>query len=94
MSDPLSIAGSVAGLISLGITVTQTLVDFYTAYKHQDSELIGTIKSLDSLLTILLSLKQALLNRKFAVDARDLIKKIQTSIENCDELIYELQGEC
>ena len=94
MSDPLSIAGSVAGLISLGITVTQTLVDFYTSYKHQDSELIGTIERLDNLLTILLSLKQALSNRKFAVDERDLIKKIQTSIENCDELIYELQGEC
>lgn len=94
MSDQLSIAGSVAGLISLGITVTQTLVDFYTSYKHQDSELIGTIEKLDSLLIILQSLKNALSNRGFEADERDLIKKIQTSIENCDELIYELHGEC
>ena len=94
MSDPLSVAGSLAGLISLGIQVTQSLVDFYTSYKHQDSELFGTIEKLDTLLTILQSLKGALSNRKFEADERDLIKKIQTSIENCDELIHDLQEEC
>jgi hypothetical protein len=30
MADPLSVAGSVVGIISLGITVTQGLVNFYT----------------------------------------------------------------
>ena len=30
--EPLSVAASVAGLISLGIQVTQSLVDFYNAY--------------------------------------------------------------
>ena len=94
MGDPLSVAGSIADLISLGIQVTQSLVDFYTSYKNQDSELIGTIEKLDSLLIILQSLKKALPNRKFEVDERNLIEKIQTSIENCDELIYELQDEC
>lgn len=29
MADPLSVAGSVVGIISLGITVTQALIDFY-----------------------------------------------------------------
>ncbi len=94
MSNPLSIAGSVAGLISLGIQVTQSLVDFYTSYKNQDSELIGTIEKLDSLLNILQSLKKALSNRRFEMNERSLIKNIETSIENCDELIHELQGEC
>lgn len=94
MSDPLSIAGSVAGLVSLGIQVTQLLVDFYTSYRYQDSQLVGTIEKLDSLLIILKSLEKALSNRKFEVDERDLIKKIEISIENCDELIHELQGEC
>ena len=81
-------------MVSLGIQVTQLLVDFYTSYKYQDSQLVGTIEKLDSLLIILKSLEKALLNRKFQVDERDLIKKIETSIENCDELIHELQGEC
>lgn len=91
MGDPLSIAGSAAGLLSPGIQVMQSLVDFYTLYKDQDSELAGTIEKLDSLLVILESLEKALSNRKFQVDERSLIKNIETSIENCDELIHELR---
>ena len=94
MSDPLSIAGSIAGLISLGIQVTQSLVDFYTSYKHQDSELASTIEKLDSLLIILESLEKALSNRQFQEDERSMIKNIETSIKNCDELIHDLQAEC
>lgn len=81
-------------MISLGIQVTQSLVDFYTSYKHQHSELAGTIEKLDSLLIILESLEKTLSSRKFQVDERSLIKSIETSIENCDELIHELQAEC
>ena len=52
MTDPLSVAASVAGLISLGIQVTQSLADFYNAYENRDSELVHTIERLDSLLDI------------------------------------------
>ena len=41
MTDPLA----VAGLLSLGIQATQPLVDFYTVYKHQDSELLSINKT-------------------------------------------------
>ncbi len=94
MGEPLSIAASVAGLMSLGIQVTETLVDFYSSYKHQDSDLVGTIEKLNNLLTILKSLENTLSNRNFQVDERSLIKSIETSIRNCDRLIHELQGEC
>lgn len=94
MGEPLSIAASIAGLMSLGIQVTETLVDFYSSYKHQDSDLVGTIEKLNNLLTILKSLENTLSNRNFQVDERSLIKSIETSIRNCDRLIHELQGEC
>lgn len=94
MADPLSIAGSVAGLLSLGIQVTQSLLDFYTVYKNQDSERVGITDKLDSLLVIFESLEKALSNREFQVDERKLIKNIETSIKNCDKLIRELQAEC
>ena len=94
MADPLSIVAGVAGLISLGIQVAQSLVDFYTLYKHQDSELVGTIEKLDILVIILKSLKKSLSDRKFQVDEISLIEKIETSIENCKDLIHDLQGEC
>ncbi len=43
MTEPLSVAASVAGLISLGIQVTQSLVDFYNAYKNRDLDLVHNI---------------------------------------------------
>lgn len=81
-------------MISLGIQVTRSLVGFYTSYKPQDSELAGSIEKLNSLLTILESLQKTSSNRRFQADERSLIKEIETSIGNCDELIHELQAEC
>ena len=94
MSDPLSIAAGAAGLISLGIQVTQSLVDFYNAYRNRDSDLIHTTARLESLLSIFQSLEQTLSDRKFQADERGLINNIEASIQNCDELIQELQDEC
>ena len=48
MIEPLSVAASVAGLISLGIQVTQSLVSFYNAYENRDSDLVHIIERLDS----------------------------------------------
>ena len=94
MADPLSIAGSVAGLISLGIQATQSLVEFYSSYKHQDSEIAGMTERLESLLSVLQTLDETLSNRKFQADEQRLIRNIETSLENCDEFIQELQEEC
>ncbi|KAJ5807728.1 hypothetical protein N7474_008997 [Penicillium riverlandense] len=49
MADPLSIASGIAGLLSLGIQVTQSLVSFYTAYKDQDNDLAKITQHLDKL---------------------------------------------
>lgn len=94
MSDPLSITGSVVGVISLGIQVIESLVEFYSSYKHQDSEIAGMTDRLESLLTILQTLDKSLSKRKFQVDEQDLIGNIETSNKNCEELIKELQEEC
>ena len=93
MSDPLSVAASVAGLISLGITVSQSLVDFYKSYEDLDSDLNGTMKRLESLLEIFSYLGETVSNRKFQADERGLVKNIEASISECDKLIHELQDE-
>ena len=56
MGEPFSILTGVAGLISLGIQVTQSLIKFYSLYKHQDSEIASTTESLESVSSILQSL--------------------------------------
>ena len=94
MTEPLSVAGSVAGLISLGIQVTQSLVNFYNAYKNRDSDLVHMIERLDSLLDIFQRLKKTLSARHFQVDERSLVESIETSIKSCEEWIQELQDEC
>ena len=94
MADPLSISGGVAGLISLGIQVTRSLVEFYTSYKHQDSEIASMTERLENFSSVLQNLDKTLSNRKFQADEQDLIGSIETSIRNCDELIQELQEEC
>ncbi len=94
MTDPLSVAGSAAGLISLGVQVTESLVDFYNAYKDLDSDLVVITRKLECLLKIFYSLEKAIADRNFQEDERDLIRNIETSIRTCDELIQELQDEC
>ena len=90
MTEPLSIAASVAGLVSLGIQVTQSLVDFYTSYKHQESDLVNTTEKLESLVDIFQELEKTLVDRKFQKDERSLIEKIEKTIKDCDKSIKKL----
>jgi uncharacterized protein YxeA len=63
MTDPLSLAAGVAGLLSLGVQVTQSLFNFYSAYKDQASDLVQITQNLENLLSILTSLDKALQTR-------------------------------
>ncbi|KAJ5998783.1 hypothetical protein N7451_006593 [Penicillium sp. IBT 35674x] len=92
MADPLSIASGVAGLLSLGIQVTQSLVDFYSAYKNQTSDIAKIAQGLESLLAIFRSLEGALQDRQPRTDA--LLQEIERSTEGCHSIIKELQTEC
>lgn len=91
MADTLSIAGSVVGVILLGIQVTQSLVDFYNSYRHQDFELRCITERLEGLIEIFQSLERTLSSRTLQVDERN---SIETSIVNCNEQIQDLQEEC
>ncbi|KAL5002549.1 hypothetical protein BDV10DRAFT_191363 [Aspergillus recurvatus] len=94
MGDPLSIASGVAGLLSLGIQVTQSLIDFYSAYKDQDSDLIQITQNLGNLLVIFTALDDALQSHRLRIDDQDLLKSIDKSIWACNEIIKELEAEC
>lgn len=94
MTDPLSVATGIAGLISLGIQVTGSLVEFYTSYKGQDAEVARTTKNLESLLGAFKSLSSTLQSRTFRPDEQELVKSIESSVYECDEYIQELKEEC
>jgi hypothetical protein len=94
MGDPFTVAVSVAGLLSLGIQVTQSLVDFYASYKDRDSNLTSTSQELESLLGILQHLGKVLASRRFEADERGLIERIENAIKDSEEAIKELKDEC
>ncbi|KIY01694.1 uncharacterized protein Z520_01832 [Fonsecaea multimorphosa CBS 102226] len=94
MTDPFSIVTGFAGLISLGIQVTESLVEFYAAYKDQDANVARTTARIESLLTLFRSLDAALKKRTFQPDEQDLIKNIESSVHTCEDIIREMQDEC
>jgi hypothetical protein len=94
MTDPLSVAAGLAGLITLGIQVTKSLIEFYTSYRGQDTDVARTTGSLESLLSTFRCLHDALRSRIFRPDEQGLIKNIESSLCKCDELIQELKKEC
>ncbi|KAL8718670.1 MAG: hypothetical protein Q9225_004223 [Loekoesia sp. 1 TL-2023] len=91
--DGLSVAASVAGVVSLGIQVTRSLVDFYSAYKNQKFDIAYTIKKLEHLLGVLEILRNQTADRTFLADEQDLPKNIEGSIQVCEEYIRDLQSE-
>jgi hypothetical protein len=93
MADPLSVAGSVVGIISLAVTVTKSLVDFYTTTRDRKSDTAYTVSKLNRLLDLLEILHSQLADRTFRPDERDLLDNIERSIQACDELIHELKTE-
>lgn len=94
MTDPLSVTAGIAGLISLGIQVTGSLINFFTSYKAQDTDIARTTTKLESLLDTFRFLEAALQRRIFQPDEQNLLQNIESSVQNCDELIQELNEEC
>ena len=94
MADPLSILGTGVGVASLAIQVTQSLLEFYRAYKDRASEVAQILGRLESLQAIFRHLKDALSNRTSEEKEQSLVKSVETSITNCTGLILKLQGKC
>ena len=89
MADP----GTLAGIVSLGIQVTDSLVKYYTACKDRESDTAHTVKRLTHLSTILEILRKQLVDREFQPDEKSLLQAIERSVGDCEELIKELQQE-
>ena len=93
MTDPLSVAAGIAGLLSLGVQVTQSLVKFYTSYKGLDGDVARTTGNLKGLHDTFDFLQTVVKTRTFRRDEQALIKNIECSISKCSDLIQELQEE-
>ncbi|KAF5620130.1 hypothetical protein F52700_11450 [Fusarium sp. NRRL 52700] len=60
MFDPLSVAGSAVGIISLGIQVCQGLISYLQSFKGQDQDIQDSLNDVQTVISILYSLKNIL----------------------------------
>ncbi len=93
MTEPLSVAASACGLVSLGIQVCQSIVSFYQSYTSQDQDVSRTLRSIQGLLKILELLDETLKGVKFDPDEKSVIVNIEESISSCTESIEELRTD-
>src|SRR5687768_12785385 len=77
MADGLSVAANLAGLVSLGIEVTNGLLDYFETYRSRESDLAQTTKKLHALLIALNSLRKQFAERKFRDDEQELLKQAE-----------------
>lgn len=94
MSDPLSIAAGIAGFLSLSVQVTQALVDFYSVYKNQDTDIAKVTQNIDNLRSTFWSLEIAIQQRQSQTDTEELLLEVDKVTHKCQEVIEELQIEC
>ncbi|KAK1465305.1 hypothetical protein CCUS01_07711 [Colletotrichum cuscutae] len=93
MADPLSTAGSVVGIISLGIQVVQSIYQYYSAAKDQHSDIARTLRKLEDLQSLFERLNTHLSDRKFRSSEAALLQNIESTIQHCEESIDELEQE-
>ncbi|OHE94094.1 hypothetical protein CORC01_10551 [Colletotrichum orchidophilum] len=93
MADPLSIAASAVGIISLGIQVVQSIYQYYSAAKDQHSDIARTLRKLEDLQVSLERLQAHLQDRKFQPSEEALLQNIHSTIKRCEECIRDLERE-
>ena len=91
MGDPLSMVAGVAGLLSLGIQVSESLIDFYKSYRDQDADIAATTDRLKTLQTLFALWSEPSQSCKFDAHDKELLVEIGNSILSRDDLISELQ---
>lgn len=85
--EAFGVASTAAGLISLGITACQGLLEYYRSWKDADetvNNMYGSIEALTKTFTVLeRSISSSTLNQ-------DAIQRVNESIESCDQGISAL----
>ncbi|RMZ88772.1 hypothetical protein DV736_g3997, partial [Chaetothyriales sp. CBS 134916] len=93
MGDPLSVAASVAGLLSLGLQSTEYLYNFYTACRDQHQELARVADKLGGLLESLQIIDEIVRTHTWRHNDQSIIQNIETSIARSEDIIHDLQDE-
>ena len=85
---PMDAASGAAGLLSLGIAVCQSLLDYYDSWKHAEENVAKTYASIEGLARTLKLLAIAVDHKEFN---SEIVNQIQHSIESAKESLLNLE---
>jgi hypothetical protein len=90
MGDPLSVAASVAGLLSVALQSTEYLYKDYTVCRDQHRDLAKVTDQLGDLLESLQNIDEIVRTRKWWPTAELIIRSIERSITRSQDAINAL----
>ncbi|RMZ86570.1 hypothetical protein DV736_g6204, partial [Chaetothyriales sp. CBS 134916] len=93
MGDPLSVAASVAGLLSLGLQSTEYLYNYYTACRDRHRDLAKIADQLGGLLESLQIIDQIVRTRTWRPTEQSIKQSVENSITRSEDTINVLQAE-
>src|SRR6266511_2160973 len=88
MADPFSVAGSAVGVISLGISVCQGLLQYYASWRDYGDDIVATMRLLEGLMTSFQSLKLVVESPDFKPE---LVGQLKEKIMNCEDGVERLR---
>ena len=92
MADPLSVAGSVAGLVALTGTISKSVFQFFSSIKNAPENARHLVRSLYSLSIALGQIQQNLLDPDFVSEAEDKdVENLQQCLASCTAVFSQLQ---
>lgn len=96
MTDPLSIAASAAGFISLGLSVCQGLMEYYGALRDRNADIATTASSIESLFKTLSHLQSCMstaTSRPSAIDrVDDCIAACNSGVESLNKKLKKIEA--
>jgi ankyrin repeat domain-containing protein 50 len=90
MAEAFGVAANVAGVISLGLTVCQGLLNSYSAWKDAPDDVERMRESIKALNDAFKILNSFTMNEKFGSGIRDIV---QQSITSCEGGLNRLQSK-
>ena len=88
MTDPFSAAGSVVGVISLGLSACQGLLQYYASWKDYENDVSMTMRSLESLVETFHLLEMIVKDRDLKPE---LAGRLEASIVACKDGVDSLK---
>ncbi|PGH09919.1 hypothetical protein AJ79_05535 [Helicocarpus griseus UAMH5409] len=97
MADPVSPAGTAAGLVSLGLAVCQGLIQYYGSWKDCEDEIRATVSSIESLSKTFTLLEKSLdsseLDPERVDQVQDCVHSCRNGIEALRKRLEKIQSK-